>query len=96
MTLAAVLVGVAVISPASPVCQVGKPCSKPAAYLTLTFTHGAETRRVVTTSTGAFRIRLAAGRWTVHAGRVVRITPSTVLVTTGTTHVDLAIDTGIR
>lgn len=95
MTIVGVLVGVAVISPATPACQAGTSCSKPAAHVRVAFTRGGETRSVVTTSSGAYRIRLVAGRWTVHVARA-RVTPATVLVERGTTHRNLTIDTGIR
>ena len=95
MTILGVLVGVAVISPATPVCQTGRSCTKPAAHVTIEFTKGAVTRSVVTTSSGTYRIRLAAGRYEVHVARA-RISPATVTVARGTTHRNLSIDTGIR
>ena len=60
------LYGTVVIYPATPVCRVGVPCSRPAEGVTLVFSrHG----RVVTTTRtgkgGRYRISLAAGRYAV-------------------------------
>jgi hypothetical protein len=65
-TQAGGLYGKVVVHPATPVCRVGTPCSRPAADVTLAFSrHG---RRVGSTRTdrgGRYRIRLQAGRYAV-------------------------------
>ena len=94
------LFGTAVISPGQPVCRAGESCTKPAAGMTLVFTsaHGA-TKSVVTTATGAYRVRLVPGTYTVRVAnnRIARIEPLKVVVRRGLMlRRDLAIDIGIR
>jgi hypothetical protein len=96
------LYGKAIISPASPVCQEGVPCSKPAKGFRLRFfrgtTHVADAR---TDAAGRFRIALAPGIYRIGAPtlRVVypHIQPRTATVPRGRyAHVVLTIDLGIR
>jgi hypothetical protein len=94
------LFGTVVISPSTPVCQVGKPCTAPAAGVKLTFSRGAiDVKSVVTTSTGRYRIVLASGVYTVRAGksRLSRLAPTTVTVVNGIVRRrNFTLDTGIR
>ena len=90
--------GVVTKGPTQPVCMVGRPCSKPAANVTLTFTRGGVAHRVVSSMTGAYRIALRPGtyRLTV-AGARFGYTPHTVVVPAGRFAVrNVSIDTGIR
>lgn len=95
------LFGSAVISPAQPVCRAGEPCTKPAAGMTLVFTNRrGVAKSVVTSAKGTYRIRLAAGGYTVRVGgmnRIGRITPVKVVVRSGLLlRRDFSIDVGIR
>jgi Carboxypeptidase regulatory-like domain len=95
------LFGTVVRSPTTPVCQVGNPCSAPAAGVTLTFSHdGKVVKSVVTTSAGKYHVQLAAGVYTVRfvsKSRIARLTPTTVTVRSGAVlRRDFTIDTGIR
>jgi hypothetical protein len=60
------LKGVVLIDPAFPVCRVGVPCTKPARYVTLTFS--LRGRVVASTRTGAdgsYRVTLKPGTYAV-------------------------------
>lgn len=53
--------GTVTVGPTSPVCRVGKPCTKPAAYTALAFTRaGYVTRRVSTDAAVRFVVPYAA------------------------------------
>jgi hypothetical protein len=95
------LYGEVVVRPATPVCRVGTPCSKPAPGLSLAFSqHG---RRVAATRTderGRYRIRLQGGRYAVsvpgtRTGRRVRPSEATA-PRRHFTRLDLTYDPGIR
>ena len=94
------LYGVVTRGPIAPVCVAGQPCDGPARGVTLVFARPGYEKRVTTSKTGSFRIRLAAGRYTVGLGRrqsVGRFDPGTVRVLPARfRRVDFAIDTGIR
>lgn len=95
------LFGTVVLSPSMPVCQVGKPCTAPAAGVKLTFSRGATTvKSAVTTSTGQYRVVLAPGVYTVRPAlrsKLVRLAPTTVTVARGIARRrNFTIDTGIR
>ena len=68
------LYGRVVIYPAKPVCEIGTPCSRPAAGMTLLFSrHRRVVARVTTGKDGRYRVALAAGRYGVrvqHASRL--------------------------
>ena len=51
--------------PTQPVCQVGTPCTSPAAGVRLTFSRGTVVRHVRTNKRGRYSIRLAPGRYAV-------------------------------
>jgi hypothetical protein len=95
------LYGKVVISPATPVCRAGTSCSKPAAHVTLVFSqHG---RRVASTRTdrrGAYRIRLATGRYAVRVAggrRGASVRPAAATVPTARfARVGFTYDPGIR
>jgi hypothetical protein len=99
-TIVSGLFGTVVISPATPVCIAGQPCTKPAAGTRLTFYRGAAAvTSVVTTSTGHYRVGLAPGVYTVRLAtksRMTRLAPTTVTVTRVFSHRNFTIDTGIR
>ena len=62
------LKGVVLIDPAYPVCRVGQPCTKPARYVTITFSR--QGRVVASTRTGAdgsYRITLKPATYVVAA-----------------------------
>jgi hypothetical protein len=94
------LFGTVTLSPATPVCQAGKPCTAPAAGVKLTFSRGAiDVKSAVTTSTGHYRIVLASGVYTVRVGRskLSRLAPTTVTVVRGIVRQrNFTLDTGIR
>lgn len=89
--------GVVRIGPATPVCQAGVPCDKPAAGVTLTFTRRERTVRAKTDRSGRYSVRLVPGTWSVRARAGVRISPMAFLVPrTSTATRNFLIDTGIR
>jgi hypothetical protein len=95
-----------VISPSTPVCVVGRPCSAPAAGVSLVFERAG--RAVATTTagaTGGYRVALAPGPYTVRAPgaapgggiQVVGGSGDAVIVPDGRyARVDLTLDVGIR
>ena len=96
------LYGKAVIAPASPVCQEGVPCSRPAKGFRLRFFRG--TRHVADTRTdsaGRFRIALAPGIYSIGSPTPKRvyphIRPRTATVPRGRyARLNVTIDVGIR
>jgi hypothetical protein len=89
--------------PITPVCVAGQPCDGPATNFPLVFwRNGKVAGRTTTTSrTGAYRIRLAPGLYTVRSttrptiGRGAE--PGKARVVSGRfRHVDFFFDTGIR
>ena len=96
------LYGRVVISPARPVCVVGKPCTAPDKNDVLAFWRSG--RRVASARTdarGDYRVRLAPGRYRVTAPRLGGIgrglDPSEVIVPRGRfARVNFALDIGIR
>jgi hypothetical protein len=95
------LFGTVVISPSTPVCRAGTPCTAPAPGIRLTFSRGGTAvRSVVTTSTGHYRIVLAPGVYSVrpaNQSKMTRLAPTTVTVAQGVARRrNFTIDTGIR
>jgi hypothetical protein len=87
--------------PVTPVCIVGRPCSKPAVGVTLVFRGtGGEVRKVRTGMRGTYRIVLSPDTYVVNAfskGPVRLLRPSNVSVDAGAfRRVNFYIDTGIR
>ena len=81
------LKGVVFIDPAYPVCRVGQPCSKPARYVTLTFSRqGRVVARTLTGADGSYRITLKPGTYVVAVPRQrvgSQLDPHRVAVRTG-------------
>jgi hypothetical protein len=95
------LYGVVKRGPTQPVCVVGLPCDAPAAGLRLTFSRpGQPNRWVRTDRSGAYRILLTPGVYTVRTDAVafgVVPEPARVHVPrTGFRQANFSIDTGIR
>jgi hypothetical protein len=96
-TLRTGLFGTVREGPTSPVCIAGEPCTRPAVGAVLTFSRGGTVAgRVTVKADGSYRIRLAAGWYTVRASRR-RLEPATVHVrATRPARIDFSLDTGIR
>jgi hypothetical protein len=62
-----VVTGTVLLDPATPVCQVGKPCSKPLPAFKLDFSRRALVARVRTDSQGRYRASLPPGTYQVTA-----------------------------
>jgi len=92
--------GVVTRGPTTPVCQVGKPCSEPAAGAVLLFSRGGRAAtRVRTGVDGRYSVHLPAGIYTVRLKppqRIGGLSPSRVRVRTAMDRLDFRIDTGIR
>jgi hypothetical protein len=94
--------GTVVRGPTQPVCQVGQPCSAPAAHTRLVFARsGHAAVQTLTDARGRYSVRLTAGFYTVRVapapsiGRGIR--PLRVHVAPGViARLDFFIDTGIR
>jgi hypothetical protein len=92
------LTGVVSRSPATPVCHVGVPCSKPYPQATLLFSRAGVTRRVTTDADGAYRIGLAPGRYEVRVrGARFGWKPTSAVVPRGRyARLNVLVDTGMR
>jgi hypothetical protein len=97
------LTGTVTRGPTTPVCRVGEPCDAPAANFVLVFTRmrGSIPVRARTDVDGRYRVRLAAGIYTVTSEVPVRIgrgiAPARVHVRAGhVDRIDFSVDTGIR
>ena len=90
--------GTVLISPASPTCQPGTPCTRPAAHAVLSFWRGGKVvARLRTDGRGRFQIALRARTYRVSATKGTTLKPSRVTVaTSGYRRVTFKIDTGIR
>lgn len=84
--------------PTQPVCQVGTPCTAPAAGVRLTFSRGAVVRHVRTGRRGRYSLRLAPGRYAVRvSGAPFGYSPRKVTVRRGQMALlNIHIDTGLR
>jgi hypothetical protein len=60
-----VVAGTVLLDPASPVCHVGEPCSKPLADFTLVFSGRGHAVRVRTDGSGRYRVSLVPGTYRV-------------------------------
>lgn len=93
--------GIVVQGPTKPVCQVGVPCSKPAADVEIVFTrsNGAHVT-VHTDARGRYSAKVARGTYTVTVVPPRKIgsgiQPRTFTARGTTERVDFHIDTGIR
>lgn len=83
--------------PTQPVCQVGTPCTAPAAGVRLTFSRGTVVRQVRTNKRGRYSIHLAPGRYAVRvSGAPFGYSPRRVTVRPGQmTRLNIRIGTGI-
>ena len=93
--------GMVLIEPAFPVCRVDQPCTRPAGNVWLVFARGGLARRTRTAEDGAYRLRLAPGRYRVAApgpgGPARVLDPTTVVVPrVGYRRVTFTLDIGIR
>ena len=98
--LASGLHGTVMKGPTAPVCRVGVPCSGPA-QVTLVFRRPGHVYRTRSTATGAYRIAVPAGYYTVttveRIGIFPNIRPQRIHVRAGhNDRLDFRIDTGIR
>ena len=92
--------GVVTIGPTQPVCQIGVPCSKPAANVELVFMRPSVKKSVRTDARGRYSVRLARGTYTVEVTppRTIGagIQPRRITVRSAPQRIDFRIDTGIR
>jgi hypothetical protein len=92
--------GLVMQGPTQPVCQVGVPCSKPAANVLLVFTRRGTTTKVRTDGKGRYSIRLTRGTYTVTmlpARTIGRGVEPRSFTAHGTSQrLDFDVDTGIR
>jgi hypothetical protein len=92
--------GLVMQGPTKPVCQVGVPCSKPAANVLLRFTHAGSYFTIRTDARGRYAVKLARGTYTVEVvpPRTIGtgIKPRTFFVHGTTQRRDFELDTGIR
>lgn len=98
------LTGRLVLSPATPVCTVGIPCTKPLAGATLDFSrNGAVVASATTGADGRYSVELAAGTYAVarrasdgpSAGRGLDV-QTVVVPAAAVARLDLVYDAGIR
>jgi hypothetical protein len=84
--------------PLTPICSDAQPCYGPAVGVRLVFLRdGRPVAHTTARDDGAYRIRLTAGRYGIRVRGWRRWTPTHVRVRRGrVTHLDVAIDTGIR
>jgi hypothetical protein len=101
-TVRGTLTGTVSRGPITPVCAYEQPCDEPAPNVMLLFTrNGTVIGRAVTDTNCNYRVRLAAGTYTVRrpsAGAIDRkLDPNRVrVVARRTSRIDFSIDTGIR
>jgi len=93
------LFGTVRISPATPVCQTGSICSRPARGFRLVFVRNGAQVTTTTDRNGRYRIRLEHGRYAVRPGRTLKrgLQPARVTVPGGRfAKRDFTYDPGIR
>jgi hypothetical protein len=95
------LTGLVLLDPGYPVCQVGKPCTKPAPNVELVFSRrGRTVARTRTRASGSYRVRLAPGTYSVTSPARVRggpLRPGRVAVARGRfRRVVFRLDVGLR
>ncbi|HJU36420.1 MAG TPA: carboxypeptidase-like regulatory domain-containing protein [Gaiellaceae bacterium] len=83
--------------PTQPTCQIGTPCTAPAAGVRLTFSRGKVVRHVRTNKRGRYSIRLSPGRYAVRvSGAPFGYSPRKVTVRSGQmSKLDIRIASGI-
>ena len=91
------LYGLVLIEPATPVCHVGMPCTKPARGVKLVFLrNGRRAASATTDARGRYRVQLRQGRYAVRIGRRAP-TPTTATVPSGRfARRNFTYDAGIR
>jgi hypothetical protein len=97
----AVLHGVVMRGPITPVCRTGMPCNEPAVGVVLAFSrNGSIAARVRVGPGGRYVVRLPVGTYGVRPVPAPKIgfgiRPDRVRVGTATKRLDFFIDTGIR
>jgi hypothetical protein len=91
------LEGSVVLSPATPVCRAGSPCSKPLPHFELVFMRrGKMAARVQTDSRARYRATLAPGSYAVMTRERGALQPSLVRIRSRRTTVNFKFDSGIR
>ena len=86
------LYGTVRIQPATPVCQAGRSCSKPARHFRLVFVQRGKTVTSTTDGRGRYRVSLDPGRYGVR-----RVNPGLAIVPSGRfARRDFTYDAGIR
>jgi hypothetical protein len=100
LAIALVLVhGVVMRGPTQPVCEIGTPCSAPAAHVKLVFHRRGVDIATTTDGQGRYSIRLRRGTYTVRTAQkpsIGRGLEPTTLVVRAPMHADFNLDTGIR
>lgn len=92
-----VVTGSVVLSPSSPVCRFGSPCSKPLPHFELVFSRsGKVVARVKTDSHARYRVGLEPGRYAVRAVRRGSLQPRRVRVQATRMTRNFKFDSGIR
>jgi hypothetical protein len=90
--------GLVVLSPSSPVCRIGSPCSKPLPHFPLVFARSGKTvARVKTDAHARYRVALVPGRYAVSTTRRGALRPRRVRIrATASARVNFSFDAGIR
>jgi hypothetical protein len=101
LTALALLTGVVMRGPITPVCRVGMPCNEPAVGAVLVFSRdGRVAARVRVGARGRYSVRLAPGSYAVRQDPLPKIgfglRPDRVAVTRAGGRANFFIDTGIR
>lgn len=97
----ALLHGVVMRGPITPVCRAGMPCNEPAVGAVLVFSRSGRTAaRVRVGAGGRYSVRLVPGAYVVHQSPLPKIgfgiRPDRVWVRRAGTQANFFIDTGIR
>ena len=85
--------------PTQPVCEIGTPCSAPAAHVRLVFHRPGLDLVATTDAQGRYFLRLKRGTYTVRTAQkpgIGRGLEPTRIVVRSAMRADFAIDTGIR
>ena len=91
--------GVVMRGPTQPVCQIGTPCSAPAAHVTLLFSSRTFDAIVRTDARGRYQVKLRLGTYMVRTApkpSIGRGLAPTSIVVRRAMRADFDIDTGIR
>lgn len=91
--------GVVTRAPTQPVCQIGTPCSAPAAHVKLVFHRPGVDLFATTDVQGRYSLRLRRGTYTVRTAKrpsIGRGLEPTRIVVRAPMRADFALDTGIR